>query len=127
MKCKVCGCTEETPCEGGCFWIGPELCSACITLPESKEDMLLMFAPLMQQQCHLKLPGVAAFQLLAALQLALRHPDFPAHSAEDVIRIAEALQEFCSKSPALAALCQAGWRQEQDVPVQEESRIILPG
>jgi hypothetical protein len=30
--CRVCGCTDEKPCEGGCAWIdGPKetLCSAC--------------------------------------------------------------------------------------------------
>ncbi len=28
-SCKVCGCTEERACPGGCCWIGPRLCSAC--------------------------------------------------------------------------------------------------
>ena len=30
--CRVCGCTEESPCitgEGPCYWVGPDLCSAC--------------------------------------------------------------------------------------------------
>jgi PRTRC genetic system protein A len=27
--CRVCGCTESTPCEGGCEWVEPDLCSAC--------------------------------------------------------------------------------------------------
>jgi PRTRC genetic system protein A len=27
--CRVCGCTETTPCEGGCAWVEPDLCSAC--------------------------------------------------------------------------------------------------
>ena len=27
--CRVCGCTEYDPCPGGCFWVGPDLCSAC--------------------------------------------------------------------------------------------------
>jgi transcriptional regulator with XRE-family HTH domain len=27
--CRVCGCTDEAACEGGCYWIEPDLCSAC--------------------------------------------------------------------------------------------------
>lgn len=27
--CSKCGCTEARACGGGCFWIGPNLCSAC--------------------------------------------------------------------------------------------------
>ncbi|MCP1375363.1 hypothetical protein [Dyella lutea] len=27
--CHVCGCTETNACAGGCWWIGPDLCSAC--------------------------------------------------------------------------------------------------
>lgn len=27
--CTTCGCTHTTPCEGGCSWVGPTLCSAC--------------------------------------------------------------------------------------------------
>lgn len=27
--CRVCGCTEEDPCDEGCWWIEPDLCSAC--------------------------------------------------------------------------------------------------
>jgi ParB family chromosome partitioning protein len=32
-RCRVCGCTEDSPCEGGCFWVeddeAGDLCSAC--------------------------------------------------------------------------------------------------
>lgn len=27
--CRVCGCTENNACEGGCSWVEPDLCSAC--------------------------------------------------------------------------------------------------
>lgn len=27
--CRVCGCTTERSCEGGCNWIAPGLCSSC--------------------------------------------------------------------------------------------------
>lgn len=27
--CAYCGCTDEAPCEGGCFWLQPGRCSKC--------------------------------------------------------------------------------------------------
>jgi hypothetical protein len=27
--CSVCGCVESRACEGGCWWVGPNLCSSC--------------------------------------------------------------------------------------------------
>lgn len=32
QKCRICGCTEDTPCmtaEGPCSWVKDDLCSAC--------------------------------------------------------------------------------------------------
>ena len=29
MVCSVCGCTENDPCEGGCWWSEPGLCTRC--------------------------------------------------------------------------------------------------
>lgn len=28
-RCRMCGCTDEKACEGGCFWKAPDLCSEC--------------------------------------------------------------------------------------------------
>lgn len=28
-KCRVCGCTEDRACPGGCSWVEKDLCSAC--------------------------------------------------------------------------------------------------
>jgi hypothetical protein len=28
-RCRACGCTESRACEGGCYWLGPGLCSRC--------------------------------------------------------------------------------------------------
>jgi hypothetical protein len=28
--CRICGCTFYNPCDGGCRWIEPDLCSACV-------------------------------------------------------------------------------------------------
>lgn len=29
QKCRVCGCTWDNACPGGCYWVEPDLCSAC--------------------------------------------------------------------------------------------------
>jgi len=29
-SCRLCGCTELAACEGGCFWVAEDLCSACV-------------------------------------------------------------------------------------------------
>lgn len=29
MKCRVCGCSEERACAGGCLWVEADLCSTC--------------------------------------------------------------------------------------------------
>lgn len=28
-KCRVCGCTPDQACPGGCFWVEEDLCSSC--------------------------------------------------------------------------------------------------
>lgn len=28
-RCRVCGCTDDHACEGGCWWVAEDLCSAC--------------------------------------------------------------------------------------------------
>ena len=28
--CRVCGCSNEDPCEDGCYWVEEDLCSACV-------------------------------------------------------------------------------------------------
>lgn len=28
-RCRECGCTDELPCEAGCFYVEPGLCSRC--------------------------------------------------------------------------------------------------
>ncbi len=27
--CRVCGCTQYNACDGGCYWVEPDLCSKC--------------------------------------------------------------------------------------------------
>ena len=29
VRCRVCGCSDFRACPGGCWWVEPDLCSAC--------------------------------------------------------------------------------------------------
>jgi len=33
-SCKVCGCTQNNGCKGGCYWVAPNLCSKCSPQPK---------------------------------------------------------------------------------------------
>ena len=33
--CRVCGCTDEHACPGGCCWVLPEICSRCVERAEA--------------------------------------------------------------------------------------------
>ena len=36
-RCRVCGCTDDHACPGGCSWVEEDLCSACVGKdPEAK-------------------------------------------------------------------------------------------
>ena len=28
-KCRMCGCTDDHCCPGGCYWVEKDLCSKC--------------------------------------------------------------------------------------------------
>jgi hypothetical protein len=36
-SCRVCGCTDEFACDGGCEWVEADLCSHCV-----EEDLPLL-------------------------------------------------------------------------------------
>ena len=29
-RCRVCGCTDDHACPGGCYWVEEDLCSECV-------------------------------------------------------------------------------------------------
>lgn len=29
QSCRVCGCTQDNACEGGCYWVEDDLCNRC--------------------------------------------------------------------------------------------------
>jgi len=41
QRCRVCGCTENTPCmteDGPCYWVEKDLCSACASEMELHKE-----------------------------------------------------------------------------------------
>lgn len=36
-RCRVCGCTENNACEGGCYWVEDDLCSKCEEIGDENE------------------------------------------------------------------------------------------
>lgn len=36
QKCRVCGCTWDHACPGGCYWVEPDLCSRCAEREEKR-------------------------------------------------------------------------------------------
>lgn len=35
--CRICGCTDDHACKGGCSWISPDLCSKCANKTKVKK------------------------------------------------------------------------------------------
>lgn len=33
-KCRVCGCTDDFACPGGCYWVEEDLCSECVEMDQ---------------------------------------------------------------------------------------------
>lgn len=31
-RCRMCGCTEDRACDGGCVWATADLCSRCVAV-----------------------------------------------------------------------------------------------
>lgn len=131
-KCRVCGCTEERACAtdaGPCHWVEVDLCSACVGVhkrpPMTSADIQALQAmPLLK----IEMDAGAAFELLATIQLASRHPlASQSQTLQHSCALARKIQEHLSVTENLATLCEAGWNPESDVPREPESRIILPG
>ncbi|HST80939.1 MAG TPA: hypothetical protein VLL08_04250, partial [Kineosporiaceae bacterium] len=66
-KCRVCGCTDDEACPGGCSWSQPEICSTCAARQHRLDEQYL--TTLREQEHAAKLQSS---QVLAQL-------DFIAH------------------------------------------------
>lgn len=125
MICQHCGCTDEQPCPGGCYWVAPNICSDCaqeallaeikLSVPAEWRDPQLLFLPIAFQITLLE-----ALAIHGNLALALRHPQNMGASTtliEDILSPFEAMfEEIGMPAP------EGGWRT--DAP--PAPRIIIP-
>lgn len=42
--CRVCGCTQDHACPGGCHWVEPNLCSACVENADQYVEQVIELA-----------------------------------------------------------------------------------
>jgi len=76
LSCRICGCTDSKPCEGGCEWLRfeeilhgtPDICSKCITdkVPECLE---LLIKLLMEHRLEEIRPSTITGPVVPALKL----------------------------------------------------------
>lgn len=43
-RCRVCGCTDERPCVGGCYWVADDLCSRCAAEIDGRRRLWMLAA-----------------------------------------------------------------------------------
>lgn len=41
-RCRNCKCTDARACPGGCYWVGRDLCSACLVDPNAAAGAAIM-------------------------------------------------------------------------------------
>jgi len=39
-KCRVCGCTDDRACKGGCYWVAVDLCSKCFDKSNPRRNLV---------------------------------------------------------------------------------------
>jgi hypothetical protein len=52
MKCKICGCSDNKACEGGCSWVEPNLCSNCEEKRYSQNERAKEIVGLRRTDCQ---------------------------------------------------------------------------
>ncbi len=62
-KCRVCGCTDDHACEGGCYWVEDDLCSSCVGAEEPPErEPVMSVCPFCESQVPIQLDIAAEGQ-----------------------------------------------------------------
>lgn len=87
-RCRVCGCTDMHACDGGCYWVADDLCSACAD-PE-----FTAIAPLA--------PVITVNEAIRMVRAATLMP-LRAAEAREIVSLLRAFQVF-GHVPSLAQL-----------------------
>jgi protein gp37 len=56
-SCKVCGCTWNNACEGGCAWAAPRTCTSCVGKPVPTGDRPVKFLKVGKARAGAELDG----------------------------------------------------------------------
>lgn len=133
--CRVCGCTNDRACEGGCTWAnhGRTVCSACAFPHEELLFHQTVVEMSLLGPVQLAIDPTYLFALIGELQLALRHPGNQGGSAEIARQFIENVRQEHFNTPALYETIRRGFMAEHDVPREpaivtpEPAALILPG
>lgn len=64
QRCRTCGCTQVSACAGGCHWVEPDLCSACVRTPAPIAAAApASVEPTLEQRFGVHLAGIPAAEL----------------------------------------------------------------
>jgi hypothetical protein len=106
-KCRVCGCTNDRACAGGCRWVGPDLCSQCKPL-----DPDLSVLPVPAEF----VPPVEAWgrKIVEAVELATRDDARPLwHMHVGGLGYAPDVCAWCKEGVELLAKAPDAWNSER--------------
>lgn len=125
MICEVCGCFDEKPCESGCFWIEPNLCSACATPKQVDKAALEALNRLAADRdiARLDIDVWLLWCILCQLQLALKHPANVGPTADLVRGWMDHVVAHLPLPPVLLEMYQAGFRTDDPaafMPIAEK-------
>lgn len=50
LVCRICGCTQNNACQGGCYWVEEDLCSSCVdkAAEAERKSLIVSLADVME-------------------------------------------------------------------------------
>lgn len=99
--CRVCGCTDDSPCDVGgvaCSWVLEDLCSRCASERISESGLYERFTQALltegERRVELNLSAAEACVLHGMIALAMDHPDL-ARVSDTTMKVGRRFREFC--------------------------------
>jgi hypothetical protein len=120
--CRFGGCHDLSACPPGCYWVDVErtLCSACapcLNGPELDACARAEIETYYEYPLELEVTVADLFGLIGAMQLAMRHPEFPPTVAASVKAWIEHVRRgLLPLTPCLAEIIARGNQPPFDVP-----------
>jgi hypothetical protein len=62
-ECRICGCTDNNACSGGCYWVEDDLCSNCTEISHTL-DFITDFANAKETRKFLFVAFLLRFNLI---------------------------------------------------------------